>query len=90
MPQFSSEPRTERIAQALVKSGWREVSRNKHIKLQSPSGAHTVVVSISPSDGRAVLNWISQLRHMGLDVKAMLAHKHDKSRLRLRQHAVAM
>ena len=78
--KYSQCERTEQIARGLVKLGWVEIARNKHVRLADPERRRTVTVARTPSDGRAVLNWISQLRREGIDVDALLRGKHDKSK----------
>lgn len=47
---------------SLVKQGWRYEAGGRHCKLITPKGDRTVVVSFSPSDHRAMLNFKRDVR----------------------------
>jgi hypothetical protein len=55
---------TKAVIAALIAQGWR-VERGKHYKAFSPDGKTLVILSITPSDRRGLLNAISQLRRAG-------------------------
>jgi predicted RNA binding protein YcfA (HicA-like mRNA interferase family) len=58
----------EAVKQA-IKEGWLVVRpRGGHIKM-SKAGCRTVFLSASPSDRRAILNFIGDLKREGLWVK---------------------
>lgn len=44
-----SSLRNKGILRELISEGWTIVSRNKHLKLLSPSGKSTLIMSKSPS-----------------------------------------
>lgn len=65
--RFSSCQTIDRVCRDLIKSGWSIKSWNRHCRLSNTEGL-TITVPGSPSDKRATLNWLSQLRHLGVQV----------------------
>jgi len=53
------------MVKELLRSGWVTIRKNKHVKLQSPTG-RTLTVPSTPSDVRAVLNFRADIKRMEL------------------------
>ena len=52
-----------KVMKKLEKAGWRrEQGRNRHNKFYCPCGEHIVVTGETPSDGRAWMNFASDIR----------------------------
>jgi len=66
--EYSTDERVNAIARRMVASGWERLRNNGHWRIRSPDGRVTVTVPRTPSDHRAGLNWISNLRRTGIDV----------------------
>lgn len=47
----------------LLKEGWRVISTKRHLKLAAPTGIK-LTVSKTPSDRRAIRNFISDVRRI--------------------------
>ncbi|WKZ86260.1 type II toxin-antitoxin system HicA family toxin [Ralstonia pickettii] len=67
--RYSRDRVIDKVCRLLVKQGWVEKSNNRHLRLADPTGKMVVTVPGSPSDHRAVQNWLHQLRRtVGFDV----------------------
>jgi hypothetical protein len=64
---YSTNKRIDKVAHNLIKMGWLLKRAKRHPRISSPDGKITVTVPSSPSCSRAELNWISQLKHAGVD-----------------------
>lgn len=61
--KFSSSKEVNQIVKRLISQGWNYWRGGKHGRLGHPSGHPTLTVPGSPSDHRAALNFIRDLRH---------------------------
>jgi hypothetical protein len=61
------------MVKELLRNGWVIIRKNKHVKIQSPTGRTTAVPS-TPSDVRAVLNFRADIKRMEL---ASTGEPHD-------------
>lgn len=64
---LSTCPTIRKICKNLLQSGWIVKSHNRHPRLTNGAGL-TITVPSTPSDHRATLNWISQIRRLGVPV----------------------
>ena len=55
-------PEVARFVKELEAAGWRRKAGRKHVKLLAPDGVSVMVVSSTPSDGRALTNMRSLAR----------------------------
>lgn len=55
------------ILQQLRKAGWTVRSGKTHVTVLDPSGDHTVTISKTASDGRAIANIRADLKRAGWD-----------------------
>jgi predicted RNA binding protein YcfA (HicA-like mRNA interferase family) len=55
-----------KIVRRLVDVGWSLDRGTRHHRMRSPDGKINLTVAGSPSDHRAALNWISQIRRQGV------------------------
>jgi hypothetical protein len=60
--KWCTEKDVDSEIRALVKEGYR-VTEGRHIKVKAPCG-HTVTISRSPSDWRAIRKIRADIRHM--------------------------
>lgn len=49
-------PDTARFVKELEAQGWRRKAGRKHVKMLAPDGVAMMVVSLTPSDRRALTN----------------------------------
>lgn len=56
------------LVKKMLKAGWVVKARNVHVKLFHPERNVTLIVPGSPSDGRAVLNFIADVKRAGFAV----------------------
>ena len=63
--KYSHNKDINSMVKELLKSGWFIVRKNKHVKLQSPTGK-TLAVPSTPSDVRAVLNFKADVKRIEL------------------------
>lgn len=61
---ISTDPAIVQKVQQLCQSGWTLQRGSKHWRVKSPSGRTTLTIPGTPSDKRAALNWISQIRRV--------------------------
>jgi predicted RNA binding protein YcfA (HicA-like mRNA interferase family) len=71
--RLSRDQRIDHACKALLRAGWSVVSRHNHPRLRAPDGKLTITVPFNKSDGRATLNWFSQIRRAGVDLQAVMA-----------------
>ena len=67
-PQYSGCKAINEICKGMVKAGWLPKKSKKHSRLVAPDGKFTLTVPTSPSDHRAALNFISDVRRQGVTV----------------------
>ena len=60
---------SERIVRSLARQGFRLVSTNRHVKLQSPEGAILIVPS-TMGRGRGMRNLEAVVRRLGYEIVA--------------------
>lgn len=68
--RYSACDRINRIVKELVNAGWEALRCKGHPRIKSPDGKITLTVPGSPSDHRSALNWISQIRRLGVAIPA--------------------
>jgi predicted RNA binding protein YcfA (HicA-like mRNA interferase family) len=68
--RYSASDKINEIVRALIKAGWELIRHKRHPRLRSPDGKTHLTVPFTPSDHRAELNWISQIRLQGVTVPA--------------------
>lgn len=56
--KYCADKDTNKLISALIREGWRYERRRKHGSLVTPDSAHTIFLSITPSDWQS----INQLR----------------------------
>jgi hypothetical protein len=61
MSKYSQNKDINCMVKQLIKEGWEPLRKNRHLMIKSPKGV-TLTVPISPSDGRAVLNFKADIR----------------------------
>jgi len=66
--RYSTSERINGIVRALIKAGWELIRHKRHPRLRSPDGKTNLTVPFTPSDHRAEINWISQIRRQGVVV----------------------
>jgi predicted RNA binding protein YcfA (HicA-like mRNA interferase family) len=71
--KYSHNKDINSMVKELLKHGWVVIRKNKHVKLQSPTGKTTAVPS-TPSDVRAILNFRADIKRMEL---ASTGERHD-------------
>jgi len=59
--KYSNNKEINKQVHMLVKMGWMPVKKSRHWQVKSPSGK-TLTVPNTPSDGRAVLNFMGDLK----------------------------
>lgn len=64
--RYSKDRVIDNVCRLLIKQGWVTKSSNRHVRLADPTGKKVVTVPGSPSDHRAVQNWLHQLRRMAV------------------------
>ncbi len=55
-----------KVVKTLLKEGWIVRSTKRHMKLGHPEKPQVVTVPGTPSDNRAAMNWVHQLRRQGI------------------------
>lgn len=66
--KYSKNKTIDAIVRKLLKLGWIVKSRNVHVKLFHQEKGVTLMVPGSPSDGRAVLNFMADVKRAGFAV----------------------
>lgn len=66
--KYSNNKTIHQIVKKLLKMGWVVKAKNAHVKLFHPERKVTLMVPGSPSDGRAVLNFIADVKRAGFAV----------------------
>lgn len=64
--RYSKDDRINAVVHALLEQNWTAAYGHRHARVRSPDGRITLTVPGSPSDNRAALNWIAQIRRTGV------------------------
>lgn len=61
--RYSRDATINKTVEELLKSGWVIKSRSRHLRIVEPNLKLTITVPGTPSDRRAVQNWLHQARN---------------------------
>jgi hypothetical protein len=69
MGKFSTDKNIDSLVRELLDEGWQPNKRKRHWQVVSPKGK-TQTIPLTPSDGRAWLNFRSDIKRIKQGVKA--------------------
>lgn len=61
--RYSKDKTINDVVRQLLKGEWKIKSNNRHLRLCNSVTNEVLTVPGSPSDKRAVMNWISQVKN---------------------------
>lgn len=61
--KFSQCKEVHQLVKSLVKAGWEPIKKSRHWQVRSPKG-DVLTIPNTPSDGRALMNFKSDLRRV--------------------------
>ena len=67
MGKYSKDQKVDLLVCELLMKGWQPLKRKRHWQVVSPTGLK-LTVPVTPSDGRAWLNFRGDIRRMGVKI----------------------
>ena len=67
MGKFSADKNIDSLVCELLKENWQPVRKKRHWQIVSPTGSK-LTIPVTPSDGRAFLNFRGDVRRTGAKV----------------------
>ena len=61
---YSTDKNVNELVKSLINQGWTYKRHKNHGKLQTPNRQHTIVLSLSPSDRRVLMNVRADIRRV--------------------------
>jgi hypothetical protein len=68
MGRYSKDKDVDSLVHELLDSGWQPLKRKRHWQVVSPTGIK-LTIPVTPSDGRAFLNFRGDVRRVTQGVK---------------------